>query len=646
MTEGVNHWKSRRRLNDDHRRVAFLVQATPRPELQGRDARKPRCQIFDRQTFLSTERDPAPATNTTGVVGTAAQPRSPLQSSVGGGDNALPAGYRLHEFEIIRVIGEGGFSIVYLVQDVLLQRKVALKEYIPTSFAGRCADNSVLVRSERHRETFELGLRSFINEGRLLASFDHPALIKVYRFWEQNGTAYMVMPFYSGPTLKLFLKQTAPPDETWLKHLLIPLLEALQIIHSDHCYHRDIAPDNILLLGPQLQPLLLDFGAARRVIGNATQALTVILKPGYAPIEQYAEVPSMKQGPWTDVYAVCAVLYMAITGRAPIASVGRLMHDELVPVASIAAGRYSPAFLAAIDRGLAVRPEDRPQDIATLRASLFTGELPGVSLRVLPGELPSDESDVTVIRPGGATTTLSPSPTLVRSKASWWVTGGLAAAVLLGSTWIATRPKPPTPPTQNTAVKPADVLARVPARGAFSVQAVLEDIVRHSDPLISVNTLADKERVIINRDKIRFRVKSSEAGYLYVFFSGTGDPNLTLLFPNALDSQNRIERDTEVLLPRDTWKVDASGPVGVNHIVTMVSRSPREFSGAGLQPAKPLSTFDLDTVKNLWASPLATSTPYAGTVQCGSASSCSTEFGATLLRISEVESAQSVHPVK
>ena len=621
---------------------------------------------------MSNERNSAPATNTTGVIGATAQPRSLVQSSVSASDNSLPAGYRLHEFEIIEVVGEGGFSIVYLAQDLQLQRKVALKEYIPTSFAGRCADNSVLVRSERHRETFELGLHSFINEGRLLASFDHPSLIKVYRFWEQNGTAYMAMPFYSGPTLKLFLKQTAPPDEAWLKHLLTPLLDALQIIHTDHCYHRDIAPDNILLLGPQLQPLLLDFGAARRVISDATQALTVILKPGYAPIEQYAEVPSMKQGPWTDVYAVCAVLYMAITGRAPVASVGRLMRDELVPVATVAAGRYSPAFLAAIDRGLAVRPEDRPQTIATLRASLFAAELP------------DDDSDVTVIRPGGATRVerdspslwpesvgptpqLTPTPTptpptVPRSKAPLWAAGGLAAAVLLGGVWVTMRPKPPMP---GTAVKAADavksppapvsagaatsgnaVLAALPARGAFSVQAVLDDIVRHSDPLISVNTLADKERVVINRDKIRFRVKSSEAGYLYVFFSGTGDPNLTLLFPNALDSQNRIEPDTELLLPRDTWKVDASGPVGVDHIVTMVSRSPREFSGAGLRPAKPLSTFDLDTVRQLWSPTLATTTPYAGTVQCGGASSCPVEFGATLIRISEVASVQSVQSVK
>lgn len=611
---------------------------------------------------MSNERDSGSATKPTGVVGTTVQPRSPLRSSVGGSDDALPAGYRLHEFEIIEVVGVGGFSIVYLAQDLLLQRKVALKEYIPTSFAGRCADNSVLVRSERHRETFELGMHSFINEGRLLASFDHPSLVKVYRFWEQNGTAYMAMPFYSGPTLKLFLTQTAPPDETWLKHLLIPLLDALQIIHADHCYHRDIAPDNILLLGPQLQPLLLDFGAARRVISDATQALTVILKPGYAPIEQYAEVPSMKQGPWTDVYAVCAVLYRAITGRAPMASVGRLMRDELVPAASIAAGRYSPAFLAAIDRGLAVRPEDRPQDIAALRASLFAAELPGDDADatvIRPGGVPRDQGHPPALLPESMTTTMTTTATVTamtpsngdRPKAPMWVAGCLVAAVFVAGVWIAMRPTPPTPSTagkaadlvkspavQGSAAPGSAVVAGVPTRGAFSVQAVLNDIVRHADPLISVNTLADKERVVINRDKIRFRVKSSEAGYLYVFFSGTGDPNLTLLFPNALDSQNRIERDTEVLLPRDTWKVDASGPIGVDHIVTMVSRSPREFSGAGLRPTKPLSTFDLDTVKRLWTSALATSTPYAGKVQCGAASSCPIELGATLIRISEVKS--------
>jgi serine/threonine protein kinase len=298
------------------------------------------------------------------------------------GGSSLPLGHRLQEYVIEGLIGEGGFGIVYLARDTQLGRVVALKEYMPSSLALRGAGHEVSVRSARHRETFELGLRSFVNEAQLLASFDHPSLVKVYRFWEQNGTAYMVMPYYQGPTLKQWLIENgATPNETWLRGLLNQLIDALELMHHERCYHRDIAPDNVLLLqqaatqlgSPQaLRAVLLDFGAARRVIGDATQALTVILKSGYAPIEQYAESTSMKQGAWTDVYALSAVMYAAITGKAPLPSVSRMVSDDLVPAQDIAAGRYSPQFLAAIDAGLAVRPDQRPQDMAALRA-LFSG---------------------------------------------------------------------------------------------------------------------------------------------------------------------------------------------------------------------------------------------------------------------------------
>ena len=600
---------------------------------------------------------------------TTAAVRSVQQAGAEGG-NALPAGYQIHEFQIAQVIGEGGFGIVYLAHDLQLQRTVALKEYMPSSLAARGGDHLVSLRSERHRETFELGLRSFVNEARLLASFDHPSLVKVYRFWEQNGTAYMVMPYYEGPTLKALLKQTPhPPDEAWLKALLRPLLDALQIIHNDHCYHRDIAPDNILLLGSQLKPLLLDFGAARRVIGDATQALTVILKPGYAPVEQYAEVPSMKQGPWTDVYALCAVLYAAITGRAPVASVGRLMKDDMVPVAQSAHGKYSDAFLSAIDHGLAVRPEHRPQDINALRASLFADDLPEqgddvtqirTTTRAEPmftdsgrAPLPSGFGGLstrpTDLRP--ATPAPAPAPTASSSSRSLLIGGavfGLLAAA--GVAWFLTR----TPSPAATTAKPLEATAPVPAvaaaassatpsapepvapRGPFGTVAALEDIVRHSDPLISVNTLADKQTIVIGREKMQFRFKASEAGYLYVFHSGTDGAHLSLLFPNGIDSNNRIAADTEVVLPRKSWQITADGPAGVNHIVTMMSRVPRDFSAIGLKPGGPIREFDLDTLQRLWATAPANGTPFAGTAQCADTANCDAGFGATLIRIAEV----------
>jgi hypothetical protein len=179
----------------------------------------------------------------------------------------------------------------------------------------------------------------------------------------------MVMPYYEGPTLKRTLAtQGRPPNEAELRAWLWPLLDALAVLHAAQCYHRDIAPDNILITANG--PLLLDFGAARRVIGDMTHALTVVLKPGFAPIEQYGEMPAMTQGAWTDLYAIASVLYAAITGRRPVASVERLLDDRLRPLREVAAGRYSEPFLAGIDAALALRPQDRPQTVAEFRARL------------------------------------------------------------------------------------------------------------------------------------------------------------------------------------------------------------------------------------------------------------------------------------
>ena len=284
--------------------------------------------------------------------------------------HTLPEGTRIRDYKITGLIGEGGFGIVYLAYDVSLQRRVAIKEYLPASMASRAnASMAVVVKSTRHQETFALGLKSFLNEARLLARFDHPSLVKVYRFWEENNTAYMVMPYYEGPTLKKVLADLGhAPDEAALRTWLRPLLDALEVMHAEHCFHRDIAPDNILLTPSG--PLLLDFGAARRVIGDMTHALTVVLKPGFAPIEQYGESSAMTQGAWTDLYALASVVYAAVTGHAPVSSVERLMDDRLQPLSELAAGRYSVPFLTAIDAALALRPADRPQTVAAFRALL------------------------------------------------------------------------------------------------------------------------------------------------------------------------------------------------------------------------------------------------------------------------------------
>ena len=287
------------------------------------------------------------------------------------GSDALPIGTRLAEFEIRQVLGAGGFGIVYSAWDEALQRDVALKEYMPTSLAGRGAGGSVTLRSRMQEENFSLGLQSFVNEARLLARFDEPALVKVFRFWEGNGTAYMAMPLYKGRNLRQLRKGMAPGalDDAWMRALIEPLLGALEVMHDAAVYHRDIAPDNILWCDG-VRPVLLDFGAARLVLGDRTQNVTAILKPQFAPIEQYAETQSMRQGPWTDLYALAGTCYFMLTGRAPLPATARVMNDELEPLARIAPPGCSPRLLQILDWAMAVRPQDRPQSVAEFREAL------------------------------------------------------------------------------------------------------------------------------------------------------------------------------------------------------------------------------------------------------------------------------------
>lgn len=296
--------------------------------------------------------------------------------------DTLPIGTRLGEFEILGLVGKGGFGIVYRAYDHSLECEVALKEYMPSGLASRSQSVLITVRSRADIDTFNIGLQSFIKEARMLRRFDSPSLVKVFRFWEANGTAYMVMPFYEGMTLKQAVKaKSIVPDEPWIKFFLTNLLDAIDIIHKANCYHRDIAPDNVILLKSDGHPVLLDFGAARRVISDSTQLQTAILKPGFAPIEQYADIPGFRQGPWTDIYALGALVYYLITGRAPVAAVSRVVNDNNIPAREAGKGRFSQSFLHAIDRAIAVRPEHRIQTAAELREAIG---LPENLSRTLP----------------------------------------------------------------------------------------------------------------------------------------------------------------------------------------------------------------------------------------------------------------------
>ncbi len=371
--------------------------------------------------------------------------------------DALPAGTRFGELEILRVVGVGGFGIVYLARDHSLDRDVALKEYMPGQLAARGPSAQVSVRSGSHMETFALGLRSFVNEARLLARFDHRSLVKVYRFWEANNTAYMVMPFLQGRTLREARRaMSQAPDEAWMRQILNPLLEALEILHRETVYHRDIAPDNILLPHDGSQPVLLDFGAARRAIGDRTQTFTAILKPSYAPIEQYAESVSLRQGPWTDLYAMGAVIHYLLKGVPPPPATARTFEDHSEVLAELSFPGVSRGFLAAVDWALAVRPQDRPQSVAEFRDALNGRTTPPVVARRPPPAPPSPDAFVRTAadpaRPAAAGFTSPPGGLPSRAP------GGEATVI----DW-PTQADAPTAPAPRPAA--ADARATGPALG-------------------------------------------------------------------------------------------------------------------------------------------------------------------------------------
>ena len=280
--------------------------------------------------------------------------------------NALPQGHRLQEYELMRVLGFGGFGMTYLGFDHNLKKNVAIKEYLPASIAIRTADRNVAPQASAFRGDFQSGLERSLGEARALARFDHRRIIKVYRFFEAHGTAYIVMEYAEGETLSAFLTRKGPLREAELKAILYPLLDGLEVVHKANLLHRDIKPANIVLRAEDDSPVLLDFGAARQAIG--VKSLSVIVTPEYAPIEQYSS--QGHQGAWTDLYALGGVCYRALTGQVPGYAPDRVRHDPLVPVSQRCAGRASAAFLSAIDAALAVDEGARPQSVAAWREAM------------------------------------------------------------------------------------------------------------------------------------------------------------------------------------------------------------------------------------------------------------------------------------
>jgi serine/threonine protein kinase len=342
---------------------------------------------------------------------------------------ALQPGQTIGRYEIVAVLGQGGFGITYRARDAQLDREVAVKEYLPSALATRQDGVTVLPRTTKLADDFTWGRQRFVEEGRTLATLQRaPAIVRVYDFLEANGTAYIVMELVPGETLESRLKTKCKLDPAELDRIVWPLLDGLEEVHNAGFLHRDIKPGNILL-DDNGNPTLIDFGASRAAMVGRTTAMTAIFTPGYAAAEQ---MTSAKQGPWTDIYGLSATLYHAITGAAPPSAFDRMLEDAYQPLGKALPAGFAPGLLVGIDAGLAIRATDRPQTIAGWRPILSQAGTPDT------------RATVSLQHPATPPPRVANAASAARRGAGLWL--GIAAALLLlagGGYYIASRPATP-----------------------------------------------------------------------------------------------------------------------------------------------------------------------------------------------------------
>ena len=287
------------------------------------------------------------------------------------------------DYKILAILGQGGFGITYRALNSRLGREVAIKEYFPSS----CDREGLLVSPSGGTTAldYESGKSAFLSEARVLARFDHPAIVRVFGAWEENRSAYMEMELLRGQTLSHVLEQYRRLNANDVLRLFNPILDALQVLHNEGYLHRDIKPQNLMLCGVaqgatdaegcvrHARAVLLDFGAAHHVGSGASQALSVVVTPGYAPLEQYAQ--RARRGAFTDIYALCATLYHALSGQTPPPASDRAIGQALTPLEDLVSG-LPKEWYEAIGAGLQTEIAKRPQSIGELRALMGGHQVP------------------------------------------------------------------------------------------------------------------------------------------------------------------------------------------------------------------------------------------------------------------------------
>ena len=530
---------------------------------------------------------------------------------------------QLGRYEIRGVLGAGAMAVVYDGWDPVIGRRAAIK---------------TIKREELDGIEAEEVVERFKREAQAAGRLSHPNIVSVYEYGDYRGIAYIAMEFITGSELKSFFDRNERFPIAEVARIMTQLLSALDVAHRNGVVHRDIKPGNIYLLEDGTVKVA-DFGIARVESSNLTQAGMALGTPPYMSPEQF--MGHTLDGR-SDLFSAGVILYQFLTGERPFTGTqaSTIMHKILQtepPPPSLLNVQVPHAFDGVLRKALAKRPDDR---YATARefADALNAAVAGRAIEP-PPTVVSDGGDVDRTRlASAAASAVAPAG---RSKGA---VIGFGIATLVGLTalglgvWLSKQLPARSPSAPVVAKGP--VVPAVPAALAepkpFDPVNALERVFDARDRDHPVNVVPDKPRVRIGKDRLRFRVASGKPGYVYVLMVGTDKSNFNLLFPNAVDGENRIAAGQELELPRPGWAMTAGGPKGADHFVAIVSENPRDFSAAGLKKVDPFGEFPLDVAAKLAAS--AGNAPlFAGTPACKGPGACSARYGAAIFSVEEVD---------
>lgn len=538
---------------------------------------------------------------------------------------------KLGRYEVRGVLGSGAMALVFDGWDPIIGRRAAIKTIRHDQFDASEADELV----ER-----------FKREAQAAGRLSHPNIVSIYEYGEDAGVAYIAMEFITGSELKSHFDKNERFPIPEVARIMTQILGALEAAHKRGVVHRDIKPGNIYLLEDGTAKVS-DFGIARIESSSLTQTGMVLGTPPYMSPEQF--MGHTLDGR-SDLFSAGVILYQFLTGERPFTGnqAGTIMHKvlEMDPLPPSKLNVQVPrAFDEVLAKALAKRPDERYQT-----AREFADAVNAAVAARAPSPMVSDVMHTTRT---GAQATARKSGGTAKGAVIGIVIGAALGLVVLGGMWFVLKQRKassPAPVAATEAPKPALAVSKeaapsVPPKEAVTPAAVvrkpfdpveaLESVFAGRDRNHPVNVVPDKPQVRIGQDRLRFRVSSGKAGYVYVLMVGTDKSHFNLLFPNAIDDKNRIAAGQTLDLPRSGWAMTAGGPKGANHFVALVSENPRDFSAAGLKKVDPFGEFPLDAAAKLAAS--AGNAAFAGTPVCKDGKACSTRYGAAIFSVEEVD---------